>query len=180
MTNDRIKSTEIFEQNGTNDPLSTDLYNIFGATQIKIGTKNTPGISPENVAKLVYDLRQKQFRHGVVPIELATGGRDDPDFPGGRINWFPGSETYGLFLQHDAPVYDNDAGQGQPITTILRRRCGSSIEDSSVKILDVLDDINTSNYWKAKMKIYYHVELNNGQLGYINALLIDKIVYRAR
>ena len=177
--NKKIGDTDIYEHKEGQTGLTIDMYNLFGTTQIAVGTKDNSVIPATTIARLIYDLRQKNYRHAIVPIELCTGGPSDNVLSGAKKNWFPGSETYGIFLVHDAPMFDNERGEGAPIRVILRKGSYSTVDQSVVKILDVLDGVNTNPTWIAKMKIFYYIETSDGQRGFVNARLIDKIVYKA-
>lgn len=144
-------------------------YNVLGTTQILNGSQ------------LVYDFYQKVFHGAVLPLELATGGEDDDLIPGGRCNWYPGSYTYGYVLEQDAPVWSSD-DETDPsrhvLTTVFKHDINCPIENSGVKILTVLDDVNTDHKWQGKLKIYYKIITHDGITGYIHAQLINKIVYK--
>lgn len=140
-------------------------YEIFGAVKIFHGST------------LAYDLRQRVY-HGVLPVNLQTGGAFDNIFQNYKVNWYPGCKTYGAVLECDAPVFDSpDAQNRQILTTVYKFGSTNNIEDSLVQIYDVLDDINTDTKWKSKLNIYYHVKTASGVDGYIHSLLINKIIY---
>ena len=94
----------------TTDSLETGFVEVFGTAQILVGV---PGSTPTtNHAALMYDLRQRIFHNGVLPLDLETGGPNDDTLPGAKKNWFPGCYTYGISLNQDAPVYRNEDGTG--------------------------------------------------------------------
>ena len=94
----------------TTDSLETGFVEVFGTAQILVGV---PGSTPTtNRAALMYDLRQRIFHNGVLPLDLETGGPNDDTLPGAKKNWFPGCYTYGISLNQDAPVYRNEDGTG--------------------------------------------------------------------
>jgi len=174
-----LTSTDIYGHKDNYTGEKTDMYNIFGTTQIIIGDKDLSQLPHEQIERLVYDLQQKVYHKCLFPLDLETGGSEDTDLPGGKKNWFPGCDTYGILLSRDGAVFDNDKGIGAPLEIIYRKDARHTATEASVKILDVLDAINTSTEWKTRMNIYYHVETRNGVRGYINASLVDKVVYIA-
>lgn len=168
-TFDKIHDNKIIIASKEQDQLLSSFYNILGATQILNGEQ------------LVYDFYQKIFRGGILPLELATGGDSDNLIPDGKCNWYPGSVTYGYVLEQDAPVYDNEDGNISPdhiLTTVYKKDEYHTYEESSVKILTVLDAVNTNPKWQGKLKIYYKVITHDGIVGYIHSQLINKIVYK--
>ena len=168
-TFDKIHDNKIIIASKEQDQLLSSFYNILGATQILNGEQ------------LVYDFYQKIFRGGILPLELATGGDSDELIPDGKCNWYPGSVTYGYVLEQDAPVYDNEDGNISPdhiLTTVYKKDEYHTYEESSVKILTVLDAINTNPKWQEKCNIYYKVVTHDGIVGYIHSQLINKIVYK--
>ena len=168
-TFDKIHDNKIIIASKEQDQLLSSFYNILGATQILNGEQ------------LVYDFYQKIFRGGILPLELATGGDSDNLIPDGKCNWYPGSITYGYILEQDAPVYDNEDGKISPehiLTTVYKKDEYHTYEESSVKILTVLDAVNTNPKWQEKCNIYYKVVTHDGIVGYIHSQLINKIVYK--
>ena len=168
-TFDKIHDNKIIIASKEQDQLLSSFYNILGTTQILNGEQ------------LVYDFYQKIFRGGILPLELATGGDSDNLIPDGKCNWYPGSVTYGYVLEQDAPVYDNEDGNTSPdhiLTTVYKKDEYHTYEESSVKILTVLDAINTNPKWQEKCNIYYKVITHDGIAGYIHSQLINKIVYK--
>ena len=168
-TFDKIHDNKIVIASKEQDQLLSSFYNILGATQILNGEQ------------LVYDFYQKIFRGGILPLELATGGDSDELIPDGKCNWYPGSVTYGYVLEQDAPVYDNEDGNISPdhiLTTVYKKDEHHTYEESSVKILTVLDAVNTNPKWQEKCNIYYKVVTHDGIIGYIHSQLINKIVYK--
>ena len=82
-----------------------------------------------------------------MPLELATGGDNDDLIPDGKCNWYPGSVTYGYVMEQDAPVYNTDDESDknrQILTTVFKRSPDYPLENSSVRILTVLDAVNTN------------------------------------
>ena len=168
-TFDKIHDNKIVIASKEQDQLLSSFYNILGTTQILNGEQ------------LVYDFYQKIFRGGILPLELATGGDSDELIPDGKCNWYPGSVTYGYVLEQDAPVYDNEDGNISPdhiLTTVYKKDDYHTYEESSVKILTVLDAVNTNPKWQEKCNIYYKVVTHDGIIGYIHSQLINKIVYK--
>ena len=168
-TFDKIHDNKIIIASKEQDQLLSSFYNILGATQILNGEQ------------LVYDFYQKIFRGGILPLELATGGDSDNLIPDGKCNWYPGSVTYGYVLEQDAPVYDNEDNNISPdhiLTTVYKKDEHHTYEESSVKILTVLDAVNTNPKWQEKCNIYYKVVTHDGIVGYIHSQLINKIVYK--
>ena len=149
--------------------MHTAFGTILGTTQILNGSQ------------LVYDFYQ-QVHHGAgFLLDLETGGEDDPIIAGGKCNWFPGCCTYGFVLEQDAPVYDNEDNNISPdhiLTTVYKKDEHHTYEESSVKILTVLDAVNTNPKWQEKCNIYYKVVTHDGIVGYIHSQLINKIVYK--
>ena len=132
---DKIHDNKIIIASKEQDQLLSSFYNILGTTQILNGEQ------------LVYDFYQKIFRGGILPLELATGGDSDELIPDGKCNWYPGSITYGYVMEQDAPVYntDDESDQNRQIlTTVYKKDEYHTYEESSVKILTVLDAINTN------------------------------------
>ena len=168
-TFDKIHDNKIVIASKEQDQLLSSFYNILGTTQILNGEQ------------LVYDFYQKVFHGGILPLELATGGDSDDLIPDGKRNWYPGSVTYGYVLEQDAPVYDNEDGKISPehiLTTVYKKDEYHTYEESSVKILTVLDAINTNPKWQEKCNIYYKVITHDGIVGYMHSQLINKIVYK--
>ena len=168
-TFDKIHDNKVLIASKEQDQLLSNFYNILGTTQILNGEQ------------LVYDFYQKVFHGGILPLELATGGDSDDLIPDGKRNWYPGSVTYGYVLEQDAPVYDNEDGNISPdhiLTTVYKKDEYHTYEESSVKILTVLDAINTNPKWQEKCNIYYKVVTHDGIIGYIHSQLINKIVYK--
>ena len=166
---DKIHDNKVVIASKEQDQLLSSFYNILGTTQILNGEQ------------LVYDFYQKVFHGGILPLELATGGDSDDLIPDGKRNWYPGSVTYGYVLEQDAPVYDNEDGKISPehiLTTVYKKDEHHTYEESSVKILTVLDAINTNPTWQEKCNIYYKVITHDGIVGYIHSQLINKIVYK--
>ena len=168
-TFDKIHDNKIVIASKEHDQLLSSFYNILGTTQILNGEQ------------LVYDFYQKIFRGGILPLELATGGDSDNLIRDGKCNWYPGSVTYGYVLEQDAIVYDNEDGNISPdhiLTTVYKKDDYHTYEESSVKILTVLDAINTNSKWQEKCNIYYKVVTHDGIVGYMYSQLINKIVYK--
>ena len=168
-TFDKIQDNKIIIASKKQDQLLSSFYNILGTTQILNGEQ------------LVYDFYQKIFRGGILPLELATGGDSDNLIPDGKCNWYPGSVTYGYVLEQDALVYDNEDGNISPdhiLTTVYKKDDYHTYEESSVKILTVLDAVNTNPKWQEKCNIYYKVVTHDGISGYMYSQLINKIVYK--
>ena len=168
-TFDKIHDNKIVIASKEQDQLLSSFYNILGTTQILNGEQ------------LVYDFYQKIFRGGILPLELATGGDSDNLIPDGKCNWYPGSVTYGYVLEQDAIVYDNEDGNISPdhiLTTVYKKDDYHTYEESSVKILTVLDAVNTNPKWQEKCNIYYKVVTHDGISGYMYSQLINKIVYK--
>ena len=166
---DKIHDNKIVIASKEQDQLLSSFYNILGATQILNGEQ------------LVYDFYQKIFRGGILPLELATCGDSDNLIPDGKCNWYPGSVTYGYVLEQDALVYDNEDGKISPdhiLTTVYKKDDYHTYEESSVKILTVLDAVNTNPKWQEKCNIYYKVVTHDGISGYMYSQLINKIVYK--
>ena len=168
-TFDKIHDNKVLIASKEQDQLLSNFYNIFGTAQILNGEQ------------LVYDFYQKIFRGGILPLELATGGDSDELISDGKCNWYPGSITYGYVLEQDAPVYntDDESDQNRQIlTTVYKKDEYHTYEESSVKILTVLDAINTNPKWQEKCNIYYKVITHDGIVGYMHSQLINKIVYK--
>ena len=168
-TFDKIHDNKIVIASKKQDQLLSSFYNILGTTQILNGEQ------------LVYDFYQKVFRGGILPLELATGGDSDDLIPDGKCNWYPGSVTYGYVLEQDAPVYDNEEGitsEDHILTTVYKKDEHHTYEEVSVKILTILDAVNTNPKWQEKCNIYYKVVTHDGIVGYIHSRLINKIVYK--
>ena len=166
---DKIHDNKIIIASKEQDQLLSSFYSILGTTQILNGEQ------------LVYDFYQKIFRGGILPLELATGGDNDDLIPDGKCNWYPGSVPYGYVLEQDAPAYDNEDGKISPehiLTTVYKKDEHHTYEESSVKILTVLDAVNTNPKWQEKCNIYYKVITHDGIVGYIHSQLINKIVYK--
>ena len=166
---DKIHDNKIVIASKEQDQLLSSFYNILGATQILNGEQ------------LVYDFYQKIFRGGILPLELATGGDSDELIPDGKCNWYPGSVTYGYVMEQDAPVYNTDDESDknrQILTTVFKKSPDYPLENSSVRILTVLDAINTNPKWQEKCNIYYKVITHDGIVGYMHSQLINKIVYK--
>ena len=168
-TFDKIHDNKVVIASKEQNQLLSSFYNILGTTQILNGEQ------------LVYDFYQKVFHGGILPLELATGGDSDDLIPDGKRNWYPGSVTYGYVLEQDAPVYntDDESDQNRQIlTTVYKKDEYHTYEESSVKILTVLDAINTNPKWQEKCNIYYKVVTHDGIVGYMQSQLINKIVYK--
>ena len=166
---DKIHDNKVIIASKEQDQLLSSFYNILGTTQILNGEQ------------LVYDFYQKVFRGGILPLELATGGDSDDLIPDGKCNWYPGSVTYGYVLEQDAPVYDNEEGitsEDHILTTVYKKDEHHTYEEVSVKILTILDAVNTNPKWQEKCNIYYKVVTHDGIVGYIHSRLINKIVYK--
>ena len=166
---DKIHDNKVVIASKEQEQLLSSFYNVLGTTQILNGEQ------------LVYDFYQKIFRGGILPLELATGGDSDNLIPDGKCNWYPGSVTYGYVLEQDALVYDNEDGNISPdhiLTTVYKKDEHHTYEESSVKILTVLDAVNTNPKWQEKCNIYYKVITHDGIVGYIHSQLINKIVYK--
>ena len=166
---DKIHDNKVVIASKEQDQLLSSFYNILGTTQILNGEQ------------LVYDFYQKVFHGGILPLELATGGDSDDLIPDGKRNWYPGSVTYGYVLEQDAPVYDNEDGKISPehiLTTVYKKDEHHTYEESSVRILTVLDAVNTNPKWQEKCNIYYKVITHDGIVGYMHSQLINKIVYK--
>ena len=166
---DKIHDNKIIIASKEQDQLLSSFYSILGTTQILNGEQ------------LVYDFYQKIFRGGILPLELATGGGTDELIPDGKCNWYPGSVTYGYVLEQDAPVYDNEDGKISPdhiLTTVYKKDDYHTYEESSVKILTVLDAVNTNPKWQEKCNISYKVVTHDGISGYMYSKLKNKIVYK--
>lgn len=173
--NDTIRNNQVGVKTGDQDQLVTELIHIFGTTKVAI-CKN-------NAIQLVYDLKQKVFRGGILPLDLETGGPDDDTLPNGKKNWFPGATTYGVIVHKDAPVFitepDGTAasiGRANIKTTVYKVGPGHNFEDSVIKILTVLDAVNTDP--RLKQNLYYYIETSGGIRGYVAASAVDKIVYK--
>ena len=134
-----------------------------------------------NGSQLAYDLNQKVFRHGVLMLDLETGGDNDSLLPEYKCNWFPGCKTYGVLLEQDAPIF-NTSDEYDPnrvrLETVFKADFEQANSGGIVQILDALDNINTNPVWKQKMNIYYKVKSPTGTVGYMHSLLINKIVYK--
>jgi len=166
-TRDRIGNNKARVGTLVDGSLESKLHLILGSTTILNGSQ------------LVYDLHQQVFRNGVLPLDLETGGPNDELLPEYKCNWYPGSITYGVVLDNDAPVYSSeDETNRQYLGTVQKFREGNNIEESIVRIYTVLDGINTNHTWQQKMNIYYKIRMHDGTIGYINSLLINKIVYK--
>ena len=166
---DKIHDNKVVIASKEQDQLLSSFYNILGTTQILNGEQ------------LVYDFYQKVFHGGILPLELATGGDSDDLIPDGKCNWYPGSVTYGYVLEQDALVYDNEEGitsEDHILTTVYKKDEYHTYEEASVKILTVLDAVNTNPKWQEKCNIYYKVVTHDGIVGYIHSRLINKIVYK--
>ena len=132
---DKIHDNKVIIASKEQEQLLSSFYSILGTTQILNGEQ------------LVYDFYQKVFKGGILPLELATGGDNDDLIPDGKRNWYPGSVTYGYVLEQDAPVYDNEDNNISPdhiLTTVYKKDEHHTYEESSVKILTVLDAVNTN------------------------------------
>ena len=166
---DKIGNNRIVIPKEEADKMHIAFGTILGTTQILNGSQ------------LVYDFYQ-QVHHGAgFLLDLETGGENDPIIAGGKCNWFPGCYTYGFVLEQDAPVYDNEDGivsADHILTTVYRKDEYHTYEESSVKILTVLDNVNTNRELQKRLKIYYKVKTNDGIIGYIYSPLINKIVYK--
>ena len=166
---DKIHDNKVVIASKEQDQLLSSFYNVLGTTQILNGEQ------------LVYDFYQKVFKGGILPLELTTGGDSDDLIPDGKRNWYPGSVTYGYVLEQDAPVYNTDDESDpnrQILATVFKQSLDYPLENSSVKILTVLDAVNTNPKWQGKLKIYYKVITHDGIVGYIHSQLINKIVYK--
>ena len=134
-TFDKIHDSKVVIACKAQHELLSSFYNILGTTQILNGEQ------------LVYDFYQKVFKGGILPLELATGGDSDDLIPDGKRNWYPGSVTYGYVLEQDAPVYNTDDESDpnrQILATVFKQSLDYPLEKSSVKILTVLDAVNTN------------------------------------
>ena len=132
---DKIHDNKVIIASKEQEQLLSSFYSILGATQILNGEQ------------LVQDFYQKVFKGGILPLELATGGDNDDLIPDGKRNWYPGSVTYGYVMEQDAPVYNTDDESDenrQILTTVFKKSSDYPLENSSVRILTVLDAVNTN------------------------------------
>ena len=132
---DKIHDNKVIIASKEQEQLLSIFYYVLGTTQILNGEQ------------LVYDFYQKVFKGGILPLELATGGDDDDLIPNGKRNWYPGSVTYGYVMEQDAPVYNTDDESDenrQILTTVFKKSSDYPLENSSVRILTVLDAVNTN------------------------------------
>ena len=84
-------------------------------------------------------------------------------------------------MEQDAPVYNTDDESDknrQILTTVFKRSPDYPLENSSVRILTVLDAVNTNPKWQRKLNIYYKVITHDVIVGYMHSQLINKIVYK--
>ena len=112
-------------------------------------------------------------------LDLETGGRYLAEFDGYE-NWFPGSDTFGL-VKNTTAIYNQPEALPEHATGQAIIVSGSiPKEQYTVKILEIIDDIDVDLELRKHLQPMWHIKTYNGIEGYINANNISDIFYRIR
>lgn len=159
--------------------------NIFGAGSIRRGIKEVLGntVTNRNIEQIMYSLKRQEFITNF-RLDLETGGRYIAEFDG-YANWFPGALTYGFLREHDATIYNKQLvdGEYQFVATdqyVPHWGQGQERADSTVQILEVLDNIDMNLELRARLQLMWHIKTADGTTGYISAMAVSDVFYKAK